>query len=154
MTPRSNLVGVPYPVQPPLRDVPRKGYGTAREMTPEPVDIPVDTNDIRLQVAETLALDADGRRNEIAASMTARLGYPVTKTMIDQWTRGSRLDKNLSAAWIAAWCEATGSTGALEFICRQAGLRAVSPAVAEAGELALGIARSGRRVWELGAEVA
>lgn len=151
---RANLAEATYPVRPPLRDVPRKGYGTARTMTPEVVDPPVDANDIRLQVAEILALDAESRRVDIAASMTGRLGNSITKTMIDQWTRGSRLDKNLSAALVPAWCEATRSTRLVEFIAAQVGLSAVTPAVAEAGELALGIARSGRRVLELGAEVA
>ncbi len=148
---RANLAEATYPVRPPLRDVPRKGYGTALEMTPEAVDTPVDADDIRLQVAEILALDADGRRVDVAASMSGRLGNSITKTMIDQWTRGSRLDKNMSAAWIAAWCEATGSTRLMEFIAAQTGLEAVDPATARWGRFARNVARELKELW---AEVA
>lgn len=139
---------------------PKKPATSAAEMTPFAPPSPLAENDFRLQVAQEMALDVASARNEgvdreqIAARMSEFLGRPVSKTTIDNWTKESREDKNLTLGWVSAWCHATGSTRALEFVTKKHPLLARRLRLGEIAEQQAVLEDEKRRVLGQGAEVA
>lgn len=75
------------------------------------------------------------RREEVAAQMAADLGRDITAGMLRDFTRGASKGRNVRfpAAWITAFCKATGDDELLRFL--------LSPELAKAlglGEWLLG----------------
>lgn len=65
------------------------------------------------------AIKASGKkRDAIAAEMSEGLGRDVTGSMIRDFTRGASKNRNVRfpAAWVPAFCNATGSDALLRFL--------------------------------------
>ena len=141
MLPRANLARV----ETGRSGVAKRPVQTASEIYPALLFENLEGEPNGLQAKENIALILDSLRlsNQEAA---AKLG--VKTEQISAW-RAPSSGKHMPFYLSPRFTEAFGPD-LIDKACRGAGLRAVSPAVAEAGELALGIARSGRRVWELG----
>jgi hypothetical protein len=81
-----------------------------------PIEIPTIGRETRNFGAEVRCLLTEMMKRsrkthaDIAAEMTQRLGRPVTKTMLDDFSRTDAPEREVRfpAAWVSAFCEATG----------------------------------------------
>lgn len=60
-------------------------------------------------------------RYEVAGKMSELLGKEITKAMIDSWSAESKENHRFPAAYIPAFCEATGSREILRFLADKCG---------------------------------
>jgi hypothetical protein len=74
-------------------------------------------------------------RWEIAGRMGRALGAEVTKWQLDAWTAESKEGHRFPAAYLGAWCWATGSDRLLRHLAQRLGLRLVTDAEAERAEI-------------------
>ena len=131
----------------------KKGVASATEITSCEFSSPSSSTPISLQVKEIigtmLARASAEDRAKIAEVLAGMTGQPWSATKLNKLVAPSA-DKRLAVDDLPALSLATGSSALVEFIAEQAGLRAVTPEIAKAGALVLGVRESVQEIWKLG----
>jgi len=101
----------------PLLELIRRAHGAARE---EPYLAP--TPDERMRAALLEALRRSSRsRAQVADRMTELLGQRISEAQINAWTAPSHTKHRFPAAYLGAFCRATGSLEPLRILVEEAG---------------------------------
>lgn len=146
------------PLRPPVAEVRRKGPARAASLDGAVPANVTDYHDFRLEIKESAALDLCAARNNgidrvlVAERMSAILGKPISRSMVDAWVSVTKTTHHLPLAYLAAWVRATGSTHTLTCVCRASGRECEAARVVELGRRYLDVLRAERDLSEAVAE--